>query len=105
MRHRLPPGELLGFALKSAGDWPINRAAVMFETELAYFIAHQEELVALHAGKTLLLRGASVVGAYDSPLAAYLDGQRKFAAGTFMIQPCEPGPSAYTVAINSSATL
>ena len=73
----------------------------MFEQELSYFIAHQDELVAQHGGKTLVLRGESVEGAYASALEAYLEAQKRFPLGTFMIQPCEPGPSAYTARINS----
>lgn len=73
----------------------------MFDTELNYFIAHQDELVAKHLGKTLVIRGENVESAYRSPLEAYLSAQKQFPVGTFMIQPCEPGPSAYTVTINS----
>jgi hypothetical protein len=77
----------------------------MFDKELAYFIEHQDELVLKYPGKTLVLQGATVQGAYDSPLAAYTDALKKFGAGTFMIQPCQPGPGAYTVTLNSSAAL
>lgn len=73
----------------------------MFDTELKYFIAHQEDLVRQYRGKALVLRGEHVVGAYGSPLEAYLAAQKEFPLGTFMIQPCEPGPEAYTVTINS----
>lgn len=73
----------------------------MFEKELAFFIAHQDELVARHEGKTLVIRGENIEGVYRSPLEAFLAAQRQFTVGTFMIQPCEPGPSAYTVTINS----
>lgn len=71
----------------------------MFDTELEYFIAHQDELVAQHRGKALVIRGEHVEGAYPSPLVAYLAAKAQFPVGTFMIQPCEPGPSAYTVSI------
>lgn len=75
----------------------------MFEKELAFFIDHQDELVRQYGGKTLLLQNATVMGAYDSPLAAYLEAQRQhLEPGTFMIQPCEPGPGAYTVTVNSA---
>jgi len=72
-----------------------------FHDELAFFIKHQEDLVARHLGKALVIRGHQVVGAYDSPIAAYLAAVKEFAPGTFMIQPCEPGPSAYTITISS----
>jgi hypothetical protein len=73
----------------------------MFERELNYFIAHQDELVAKHPGKVLVLRGENIEGAYDSALQAYLAVQKRFPLGTFMIQPCQPGPAAYTVTISS----
>jgi hypothetical protein len=73
----------------------------MFDAELAFFIAHQDELVAQHKGKTLVIRGAQLVGVYPSPLKAYMAAQQQFPVGTFMLQPCEPGPEAYTVTINS----
>lgn len=73
----------------------------MFDRELNYFVAHQDELVAKHRGKTLVLRGESVEGVYSSPLEAYVEAQKRFPLGTFMVQPCEPGPSAYTVTISS----
>lgn len=73
----------------------------MFDRELAFFITHQDELVRQHRGKTLVIRGETVEGAYASPLEAYISAQKQFPIGTFMIQPCEAGRSAYTVTINS----
>lgn len=72
----------------------------MFDNELKYFIAHQDELVQKYRGQTLVIRGEAVVGVYSTPLNAYLAAQREFQPGTFMIQRCEPGPEAYTVTIN-----
>lgn len=74
----------------------------MFERELAFFIENQDELVAKYGGQVLLLKDASVAGVFDSPLSAYVAGQEKYELGSFMIQPCEPGPAAYTVTIASS---
>ncbi len=73
----------------------------MFDTELKYFIAHQDELVARYRAKVLVIRGEEVAGVYGSALEAYLEAQKQFAPGTFMIQPCEPGPEAYTVTIHA----
>jgi len=72
----------------------------MFEKELAYFIAHQDELVSKFDGKTLVIRGEEVVGAYENSLQAYFAAQKRFPLGTFMLQPCQPGPGAYTVMID-----
>lgn len=74
----------------------------MFETELEYFVANQSELVNKYNGKTLVLRGQSVAGVYDSKLEAYLAARDQFGPGNFMLQPCEPGAAAYTVTIARS---
>jgi hypothetical protein len=71
----------------------------MFTEELAFFIANQDNLVKKHEGKTLAIKGAEVVGVYDTPLQAYLESQKVYPVGTVMIQPCEPGPEAYSVTI------
>lgn len=83
--------------------WPVGiwYTGDMFDTELKYFIANQDALVAKHRGRTLVIRGQNVEGVYDSVLEAYLAAQRQFPVGTFMIQPCESGPRAYTVTLSS----
>lgn len=73
----------------------------MFDKELKFFIDHQDELVREYRGQTLVIRGEKVEGVYSPTLEAYLAAQKQFPAGTFMIQPCEPGPRAYTVTISS----
>ena len=45
-----------------------------FEVELAYFKAHQDELVAKHEAKTLVLRGDHIEGVYANPLEARATG-------------------------------
>ena len=77
----------------------------MFEKEMAFFKANQADLVREHNGRVLIIRGDELQGVYDSPLDAYLYAQEHFDPGTFMIQECGPGPDAYTVTINSLATV
>jgi len=73
----------------------------MFEKELDYFIAHQDELLQRYGGQILVLRGEEVVSAHPDVLEAYLDAKKKYGPGTFMIQPCTQGSDAYTVTITS----
>jgi len=73
----------------------------MFEKDLEYFIANQEQLVAKHRDKTLVIKDCQVVEVCDTPLAAYLKAKERYEPGTFMIQPCSPGPGAYTVSIST----
>jgi hypothetical protein len=74
----------------------------MFSEELQYFIDHQDELVRKYRGKVLAIKGQRVLGAYASALKAYLATQAKHEPGTFMLQPCEPGPEAYTITLTPS---
>ena len=74
----------------------------MFKKELQFFITNQDDLVRQFRGKTLVLKDLVVVGAYPSPLAAYLAARQQFAPGTYMLQPCEPGPGAYTVTLSET---
>lgn len=74
----------------------------MFEKELAFFIANQKRLVEDHLGKILVIKGQEVIGVYSDALEAYIETQKKHKLGTFMLQPCQPGPEAYTVHIAST---
>lgn len=71
----------------------------MFQTELQYFIDHQDALVAQFPGQVLAIQGQQILGAYHTALEAYLETQKTHPLGTFMLQPCEPGHEAYTVTI------
>lgn len=73
----------------------------MLEKELEYFIANQDALVAKYKDKTLVIKDCNVVEVCDTPLAAYLKAKERYEPGTFLIQPCSPGPNAYTVSIST----
>ena len=77
----------------------------MFDIELAYFIEHQDELVAKYPQKVIVLQGTEVRGAFDTPLQAYLDASARFGPGTFMLQRCEPGRAAYTVTLSPGSMM
>lgn len=77
----------------------------MFEAELAFFIDHQAELVSKYDGQVLVLKDAAVVGAYPTALAAQTAAEKRFGSGTYMLQPCEPGPGAYTVTVSSQGVI
>ncbi len=68
----------------------------MLEKEFKYFKDHQEELVKKHEGKYLVIVGKEVVGVYDSEIDAYTEAKKRHKPGTFLIQLCLPGESAYT---------
>ncbi|MGH9491373.1 MAG: hypothetical protein ACRD17_12750 [Terriglobales bacterium] len=68
--------------------------------EFDFFTAHQVELVEKYAGKAIVIRGGAVESAYGTPLEAFLEARARFAPGTFMVQVCAPGPSAYSLTLS-----
>ncbi len=74
----------------------------MFQEELEFFKANQINLVHKYGGKILVIKGKKVIGAYNNTIDAFTEAAKEFELGSFMIQPCEPGPEAYTVTISSS---
>ena len=79
-----------------------NEGKNMYNEELSFFIENQDALVVKYPGKVLAIKGKEIIGVFDSALDAYLETQKTYTPGSFMIQPCEPGPSAYTAIINSN---
>jgi hypothetical protein len=69
--------------------------------DLEWFINNQADLVKRYNGKTLIIRYQAVVGVFDEEFDAYLEGLRRYPAGTFSIQECIPGEEAYTSYIYS----
>jgi len=69
----------------------------MLQNEFQYYLDHQNELVPKYNGKYVVVVGNQVVGAYESRTDAYYDSLEKYEEGTFLIQLCTPGDSAYTV--------
>ncbi len=71
----------------------------MLHEEFAYFISNQDELVRKYKGKYIVIKNQRVIGEYKTELEAYVESQKKHKLGTFLIQHCEAGPSAYTVVL------
>ena len=68
----------------------------MIDKEFDWYLVHQPELVEKYNDKYLLIREEKVVGSYNSTLEASKEGKKNFAKGTYLIQLCTPGNSAYT---------
>ena len=73
----------------------------MFEKELDFFIENQKELVKKYNGKVLAIKEQEIIGIYNTPLEAYIEAQKEHELGTFAIQPCRPGPEAYTITMST----
>jgi hypothetical protein len=66
------------------------------QNEFQWYLDHQNELVNQYNGKYLVISGEIVVGAYDKEEEALFDAQKKYEAGSYIIQFCSPGETAYT---------
>jgi hypothetical protein len=75
----------------------------VFDAELQYFKDHQEDLVKRFKGTVLVIRGREVVGAFPTALEAFMSASTQYPAGSYMLQPCEPGSGAYTVTVAMSS--
>lgn len=73
----------------------------MLEKEFQYFIDNQDNLVNRYNGKVLVIVGEEVVGVYDTEIEAYIEAQKTYKLGSFLIQVCIPGEEAYTQVFHS----
>lgn len=69
----------------------------MLEKEFDFYLKHQEEFLPKYNGKYIVLVGNKVVGAYDDFSNAVHSSKNVYKPGTFLIQLCTPGNSAYTI--------
>ncbi len=76
----------------------------MLEKEFKYYIDNQAELVKNYNGKFLVIVGDNLIGIYDDKISAYEKSKEKYELGTFLIQLCTPGTSAYTQTFHSRVT-
>jgi len=77
----------------------------MFKEEFEYFINNQTELVEKYNGKILVIKGRKILGVYNTPIEVLNESIKDNEMGSFMIQPCSPGPEAYTVTISTLGLL
>lgn len=76
----------------------------MLEKEFKYYLSNQQDLVKKYQGKYLVIVGEEVVNVYNDKISAFEESKKKFAPGTFLIQLCLPGDSAYTQTFHSRVT-
>jgi hypothetical protein len=68
----------------------------MLQKEFQWYLDNQNELVKQYENKFLVIKDCSIVGVYDKEPEALFDAQKKYKAGTYIIQFCSPGEAAYT---------
>jgi hypothetical protein len=73
----------------------------MLEKEFKYFLDHQEELVKKYNGRFIVIIGEKVTGDFASEAEAYIETVKTQTPGTFLIQQCLPGQTAYKQTFHS----
>jgi hypothetical protein len=76
----------------------------ILKPEFDYYIAHQQELVAAHLGKFVVIKGGRVIGVFNSDIEAVMETSKNHQLGTFLVQKCEPGAENYTQSFHSRVT-
>jgi hypothetical protein len=77
------------------------KACMRLLPEFEYFKKHQDELVEKYGGKVIVIKGQTVIGAYDSYGEAVYETEKAHELGTFLVQRCDPGIEAYTQVFHS----
>ncbi len=73
----------------------------MLEREFDYYLQHQQELLKSYKGKYLVIVGEEIIGNYPSNEEALYQTRKTHKLGTFLIQHCTEGESAYTYTFHS----
>ncbi len=73
----------------------------MLDKEFKYFIDHQEELVKKYNGRFIVIVDENIIGDFSTEAEAYMETSKSHKPGTFLIQHCIPGQSAYKQTFNS----
>jgi hypothetical protein len=73
----------------------------MLEKEFNYYLEHQNELLKKYNNRYLVIIGEDVVGDYENRKQALFKSKEKYDLGTFLIQKCTEGDSAYTATFQS----
>lgn len=73
----------------------------MLEKEFEYYIKHQNELLQKYDNRYIVIVGSKVVGDYASNEEALVEAKKTFQLGSFLIQKCTEGDSAYTYTFHS----
>ena len=71
--------------------------------EFEYYLAHQEEMVKLYNGKFIVLKGNTVLGAYDDELEAINETAKVCELGTFMVHMVSSDDAGHTQTFHSRA--
>lgn len=61
----------------------------MLEKERKYFEAKRDEWLKKYFGKFLLIKGESLIGAFNTQTDALIEGARRYGLGSFLVRQVE----------------
>ena len=73
----------------------------MLKEEFDFYLQNQNELVKKYNNKFIVIKIKNVIGFYDTQEQAYNETKKQHELGTFLIQFCTPGQTAYTQTFHS----
>ena len=73
----------------------------MLDREFSFYLEHQSELLKKYNNRFLVIIDEKIVGDYDTHEQALFQSMNKHKLGTFLIQECTEGESAYTRTFHS----
>lgn len=73
----------------------------MLRDEFQYYLDNQRQLVKEYNNKFIVIKDKAVIGSYDKEDIALFETQKTHELGTFLIQKCTDGTSAYTQTYHS----
>jgi hypothetical protein len=76
----------------------------MLDKELNFFNSHKDDLIRSYANKYIVIVGEEIVGDYDSENLAFIESQKKYKVGTFLIKFCSNRKDSYTQTFHSRAS-
>jgi len=71
------------------------------EKEYDYYLEKRPELLEKYNGEFLVIKGQSVIGAFDSEVEALQETSKTHELGTFLIQKCDPTEESHTQSFHS----
>jgi hypothetical protein len=69
----------------------------MLDQELRFYEAHRTEWAAKHPGKYALVKGASLIGVFDSLESALAEGARHFGSDSFLARSVDEPPAPVSI--------
>lgn len=76
----------------------------MLKKEFQFYLDNQADFVKEYLNKYLVIKGAEIIGVYNSIEEAYIEPQKEHELGTFLIQLCQEGTDSYTQTFHSRVT-